>query len=71
MERTLVELGFRGYSIPVVETAIYVAAFLFCLYWARGLFLAREGVQHWLARLFTQPPRSICSLSESGCFHAP
>jgi hypothetical protein len=37
--------------VTAIEVSTYIAAWFFCLYWMRALFLARDGVRHFLRNL--------------------
>ena len=52
MVEFLNSIGIRDRQwIIAIEIATYVAGWFFCLYWARALFLARDGVRHFLSNV--------------------
>jgi len=49
LDEFLQSIGIRDHDwIIAIEVVTYVAAWFFCLYWMRALFLARDGIRHLL-----------------------
>jgi len=71
LDRFLYQLGFRDPGLTGVEIALFVGAWIFCLYWFRAAFLARDGIRNYVDNLIDILGQLYCFGFGLFCLAAP